>query len=48
MAKRLRLIMIPALISLCRILLRLFGELGHWSERWFEPVTRDILMARRA
>jgi hypothetical protein len=43
MARRLRLIMIPAIISLCMTLLRLFGELGHWSERWFEPVTRGIL-----
>ena len=35
----LRLIMIPALISLAMTLLRLAGELGHWSEKWFSTET---------
>ena len=43
MSKTVRLILPPALISLAMTLLRLFGELGHWSDRWFEPVTRGIL-----
>ncbi|HVG30866.1 MAG TPA: hypothetical protein VM864_14245 [Pyrinomonadaceae bacterium] len=30
-----RLILVPALISLAVTLLRLFGELQHWSTRWF-------------
>jgi hypothetical protein len=34
-----RLVMIPALISLAMTLLRLAGELGHWSERWFSTET---------
>jgi hypothetical protein len=43
MTKTFQLILFPALISLAVTLLRLFGELGHWSEKWFEPVTRGIL-----
>jgi hypothetical protein len=34
-----QLILIPAVISLCVTLLRLSGELGHWSTRWFSPET---------
>src|SRR5438093_10255317 len=37
-----RLIAIPALVSLAMTVLRLAGEIGRWSERWFEPVTRGI------
>ncbi len=35
----LRLIWIPAIISLGVTLLRLTGELRHWSERWFSRET---------
>src|SRR5215470_11038710 len=34
-----QLIVIPAVISLYVTLLRLSGELGHWSTRWFSPET---------
>ena len=33
----------PALIALAVTLLRLAGELGHWSERWFSPETGGIV-----
>ncbi len=36
---KLKLIWIPALISLGVTLLRLTGELRHWSERWFSTET---------
>ncbi|HKG23226.1 MAG TPA: hypothetical protein VKC34_15110 [Blastocatellia bacterium] len=32
-----RLILIPAVISLAVTLIRLIGELQHWSEWWFSP-----------
>jgi len=32
-----RLILAPALISLAITLIRLIGELQHWSEWWFSP-----------
>ena len=38
----LRLISIPAIISLGVTLLRLTGELRHWSERWFSRETGGI------
>ncbi len=38
-----QLIFIPALITLCVTLLRLAGELGHWSVRWFSPETGGII-----
>ncbi len=38
----LRLILIPALITLAVTLLRLTGELRHWSERWFSTETGGI------
>ena len=34
-----RMIRVPALISLAVTLLRLTGELKHWSARWFSPET---------
>ncbi len=34
-----RMIMVPAIISLAVTLLRLTGELNHWSTRWFSPET---------
>lgn len=37
-----RLILVPALISLVFTIMRVLGELNHWSERWFEPVTRGL------
>ena len=39
----LRLIRGPALIALGVTLLRLIGERGHWSERWFSPATGGIV-----
>jgi hypothetical protein len=39
----LRLIRGPSLIALGVTLLRLVGELGHWSERWFNPDTGGII-----
>src|SRR5262245_3487617 len=38
-----RLVLIPALISLAVTIVRAAGEIGHWSSRWFEPVTRGIV-----
>src|SRR5689334_23585946 len=38
-----QLIVIPAVITLCVTLLRLAGELGHWSVRWFSPETGGIV-----
>ena len=35
----LRIVWAPALISLCVSVLRLTGELMHWSPRWFSPET---------
>ena len=37
-----RMIWVPALISLAVTLLRLTGELKHWSTRWFSPETGGI------
>src|SRR4030095_9791614 len=34
-----RLVLVPSIISVCVTLLRLAGELGHWSERWFSTET---------
>jgi hypothetical protein len=34
-----QLILIPAVITLFVTFLRLAGELGHWSARWFSPET---------
>ena len=39
----LRLIRGPSLIALGVTLLRLVGERGHWSERWFSPATGGIV-----
>ncbi len=39
---RLRLILVPALLSLAVTLLRLAGERGHWSARWFSSETSGI------
>jgi hypothetical protein len=39
----LRLILVPALISLCVTLLRLTGELRHWSPKWFSTETGGTL-----
>ena len=33
----------PSLIALGVTLLRLVGERGHWSERWFSPATGGII-----
>ena len=38
-----RLIFIPALISLAVTILRLAGELGHWSEEWFTTNTQGVV-----
>ena len=38
-----QLIVIPAVITLCVTLLRLAGELSHWSTRWFSPETGGII-----
>jgi hypothetical protein len=38
-----RLILVPALISLAVTVVRAAGEVGRWSDRWFEPVTRGIV-----
>src|SRR5262249_7717481 len=38
-----RLVLEPALIALGVTLLRLAGELGHWSERWFSTETGSIV-----
>ena len=37
------LILIPALISLAVTILRLAGELGHWSEEWFTTDTQGVI-----
>ncbi len=39
----LRLIFVPAVITLVVTLLRLTGELRHWSERWFSTETGGIV-----
>jgi len=39
----LRLIRGPSLVALGVTLLRLIGERGHWSERWFSPATGGIV-----
>jgi hypothetical protein len=39
----LRLVLGPSLIALAVTLLRVAGELGHWSERWFSPETGGII-----
>jgi hypothetical protein len=39
----LRLVRGPALIAFGVTLLRLVGERGHWSERWFSPATGGIV-----
>ena len=41
----LRLVFPPALIALAVTLLRLAGELGHWSQRWFSSETGGIVPA---
>src|SRR5262245_23339812 len=38
-----RLIWVPSLISLCITILRLIGELQHWSEKWFTTETLGIV-----
>lgn len=40
-----RLILIPALVSLAVTLLRLTGELLHWSDRWFSTATGGFVPA---
>src|SRR5262245_59037866 len=37
-----KLVLVPALISLAVTLLRVAGELGHWSENWFSTATRGF------
>ena len=39
----LRLIRGPSLVALGVTLMRLIGERGHWSERWFSPETGGIV-----
>lgn len=39
----LRLILVPAIITLVVTLLRLTGELRHWSPRWFSTETGGIV-----
>jgi len=39
LSRSLRLITVPAIVSLAVTLLRLTGELQHWSERWFSTGT---------
>ena len=41
--KTLRLVTVPALLSLAVTLLRLIGERQHWSERWFSTATGGIV-----
>jgi len=41
-----RLILVPALISLAVTILRLAGELGHWSEEWFTTDTQGVIPRR--
>ena len=43
LANKLRLIFIPAAISLAVTLLRLTGELQHWSEQWFSTGTAGVI-----
>jgi hypothetical protein len=38
-----RLIFVPAAITLAVTILRLTGELQHWSSRWFSPETGGII-----
>lgn len=38
-----RLILVPALLTLAITLVRLTGELRHWSERWFSRETGGIV-----
>ncbi len=38
-----RLILVPALLALAFTIVRALGEVNHWSERWFEPVTRGVI-----
>lgn len=42
----LRLILVPSLISLLVTLLRLVGELQHWSEKWFSTETMGVVPNR--
>ncbi|MFN2482378.1 MAG: hypothetical protein ABR554_13050 [Pyrinomonadaceae bacterium] len=37
-----RLILVPAVITLAVTLLRLFGELRHWSAQWFNPAAGGV------
>jgi hypothetical protein len=39
----LRIVAVPLLISVAMTLLRLAGELGHWSVAWFSPATGGIV-----
>jgi len=41
--RTLRLVAVPALLSLAVTLLRLAGERGHWSERWFSTATGGLV-----
>lgn len=41
--RTLRLVLGPSLVALAVTLLRLVGELRHWSERWFSPETGGII-----
>ena len=38
-----RLILIPAVISLAVTILRLIGELQHWSQKWFSSQTGGVM-----
>ncbi len=42
-----RLILIPSLISLALTILRLIGELQHWSEGWFSTDTTGVIPGSR-
>ena len=43
MKQTLRIVAVPLLIAIAVTLLRLAGELGHWSVAWFSPATGGIL-----
>ena len=43
MKQTLRIVAVPLLISVAMTLLRLAGELGHWSVAWFSPATGGYL-----
>jgi hypothetical protein len=42
-SSRLRLILVPGVITFAVTLLRLTGELRHWSEKWFSSETGGVI-----